>query len=71
MDKKFLKKLKEDSDAYEELRNEPPFKGEELVEEILPVVGDYFKGEFELDGNAIICKFANGQTFRLKAEEIE
>lgn len=71
MNKKFLKKLREESAAYEELKNEPPFKGEEFVEEIQPLLGDYFEGEFEFNGKVVVCKFANGQTFHLKAEEIK
>lgn len=71
MNKKFLKKLKEDSVLYEELKNEPPFKGEEFAEEIAPLLDDYFEGEFKFDGKAVVCKFANGQTFHLKAEEIK
>ena len=71
MNKKFLKKLREESVAYEELKNEPPFKGEELVEEIQPLLDDYFEGEFEFNGKVVVCKFANGQVFHLKAEEIK
>ncbi len=71
MDKKFLKKLREEKEAYDELKNEPPFKGEEFAEEIAPLLDDYFEGEFQFDGKEVVCKFANGQTFLLKAEEVK
>ncbi len=70
MDKKYLKKLKEDTAAYEELKNEPPFKGEDFVEEISHLLDDYFNGVFKFDGHVIVCEFANGQIFHIKAEEI-
>lgn len=71
MDKKFLKKLQEEKISYEELKNEAPFTGEEFAEEIAPILDDYFRGEFEFADGVIVCKFANGQEFHIKAEEIK
>lgn len=71
MDKKYIKLLKEEKDAYESLRNEPPFPASELTQEIFPLLSDYFEGEFTFDGQAIICAFPNGQRFSIAAREIK
>lgn len=42
----------------------------ELLEEIKPLLDDYFVGEICLLGNAIAYQLPNGQTFYLKAEAI-
>lgn len=70
MDDKFKKLLKEGKEEFEEYSNETHFEASSFVEEILPLLGDYFVGDFKLDGNGIICTFANGQIIRLSATEI-
>lgn len=54
-----------------ELKEEKPFSAESFVEEVSLVLNDYFRGgEFNFDGSVVNCKFANGQKFILKAEEV-
>ncbi len=69
MDKKFFKQLKSEAEIYEQLKNELHFQGEELLKEILPLIKDYFVGEFDFNGRAIVCKFENGQTFLIDIKE--
>ena len=69
MDKKYFKLLREEKEAFDAFLNEPPFPASEFAEEILPVIGDYFVGEFKLDGQDIICSFPNGQKFRITVRE--
>lgn len=71
MDKRFLKKLQEENEAFEVIRNELPFPASDLIEEIAPLLDDYFEGIFELDEKAITATFPNGQKFRIIAEEIK
>ncbi|MGN0817788.1 MAG: hypothetical protein ACI4L9_02355 [Candidatus Coproplasma sp.] len=42
----------------------------ELIKEILPLLEDYFVGDFLYDGNTLTYVMPNGQRFNLKAEEI-
>ncbi len=53
MDKKFLKKLQEDSEAFEEIRNEPPFPASDLIEEIESLLDDYFEAINEREGQTV------------------
>lgn len=50
------------------LKNEPPFGKDVLLNEIFLLVKEYMNGEFTFSGQAIECKFFNGQTFKLYAE---
>ena len=70
MDKKFKKRLVEEMENYEELKNEPRFSAADFTQEIAPLISDYFRGELVFDGTNIKCSFANGQKFVLKVEEI-
>lgn len=70
MRNQFKKFLKKDNRMEEELKNEPRFADYEFIEELLPLLGDYFYGNFKLKGNDIICAFPNGQTIKLSAVEI-
>ena len=42
----------------------------DLLQEIEPLLREYFVGDFQIVDNAIIMRFVNGQKFRLIAEEI-
>lgn len=70
MDDKYKKLLQEEKERVDLLKNEPHFEVSSFVEEILPLLADYFVGEFAFKENAIICSFANGQTVRLAATEV-
>ncbi len=49
--------------------NEQHFNAEQLLNEIVPVLDDYFAGKiFFLDGK-IECEFPNGQKFEITAVE--
>ena len=45
-------------------------KSVDLLQEIEPLLREYFIGNFEMENNAMILSFINGQRFRLIAEEI-
>lgn len=55
-----------------ELKEEKPFSAESFAGEVSLVLNDFFRGgEFDFDGKVVNCKFANGQKFILKAEEVK
>ena len=70
MEKDFKKLLKEEKVKYDLLKNEPHFEVGSFTEELLPLLGDYFLGNFALRGDDIICTFENGQIIKLTAREI-
>ena len=41
----------------------------QLLQEIHPLIQEYFIGDFEIKNNALIISFKNGQTFKLTIEE--
>lgn len=55
---------------FEDAKTEPPFPASDLLQEIAPLLVDYFVAEPETQENALVLKFPNGQKFRLSAEEI-
>ena len=42
----------------------------QLLQEIEPLLKEYFIGDFKIVNNAINLNFKNGQTFKLKIAEI-
>ena len=42
----------------------------QLLQEIEPLLKEYFLGDFEIKNNALNMKFKNGQTFILKIGEV-
>ena len=42
----------------------------QLLQEIEPLLKEYFIGEFEIENNALNMKFKNGQSFKLKICEV-
>ena len=50
---------------YEELiaANEPPVSPQDLLDEIEPILKDYFVGQFHRGGNGLFYKLPNNQTF--------
>lgn len=50
--------------------NEKLFPAAEFLEEILPLLNDYFKGDFILVNGEVRCTFLNGQKIKLTAEVI-
>ncbi len=50
--------------------NEETILPTDLLQEILPLLQEYFVGNFKIEGNAISIKFLNGQKFRLTVGEL-
>lgn len=53
----------------EPLRNEPPINASDLLAEIIPLLEDYFVGQFTIDGDNITYALINGQKFTISATE--
>lgn len=70
MDDKYKKLLKQGKEDFDAFANEPHSEVNSFVEELLPLLGDYFVGNFAYKGGSIICTFANGQTIKLTATEV-
>lgn len=70
MDDKYKKLLKQEKEEFDVIKNEPHFEVSSFAEELLPLLGDYFVGNFALKDGSIICTFANGQIIRLTATEV-
>lgn len=49
---------------------EKNFTACDLLQEIIPLIKDYFIGSFEIESNSISMQFLNGQKFRLTAGEV-
>lgn len=54
----------------ETLRNEPPINTSDLLAEIIPLLEDYFVGQFTIDGDCITYALLNGQKFTISATEV-
>ena len=52
----------------DELLNEPPVSAASLLEEMLPLLYDYFIGEIRRDGGDITYLLPNGQKFIITAK---
>lgn len=50
--------------------NEETILPTDLLQEILPLLQEYFVGNIKIEGNAISIKFLNGQKFRLTVGEL-
>lgn len=59
----------EHDELYAIAKGEPPFPAEELLQELSPLLEDYFIAAIKTETNAIEMIFPNGQKFRLTAEE--
>ncbi len=51
------------------IKHEQPVTAKDLLEEIKPLLEDYFIGDISFDGKGIVYTLPNGQKFILKAEE--
>ncbi len=52
-------------------KKEPKITAFSLLEEILPLLKEYFIGEIESGDNCLIYSLPNGQKFRIAAEQID
>ncbi len=57
--------------AIEAAKNEGQIKVSELIEEIKPVLKDYFVGYITGGHNAIVYRTPNGQTFLISVRQVE
>ena len=53
----------------ETAKKEPPVAAKNLLEEIYPLLGDYFEGDISMESRGIFYSMPNGQKFILKFEE--
>ena len=51
--------------------NEGTITPVQLLQEIQPLLEDYFIGKFKIENNALNLSFKNGQTFRLVIGEVK
>lgn len=61
---------KEKTEAYQEAANEKHFTANELLQELAPLLSDYFWGNVQLTEEGIIVTFPNKQKFRLNGIEL-
>lgn len=61
---------KEKAEAYHEAVNEKHFTANELLQELAPLLSDYFWGNVQLTEEGIIVTFPNKQKFRLNGIEL-
>ena len=52
------------------LKEEPPIEAESLLQELAPLLDEYFIGNISLDGRAIFYRMPNGQKFKITAREV-
>lgn len=52
------------------VRNEPPINASDLLAEIIPLLKDYFVGQFTIDGDCITYALLNGQKFTISVTEV-
>ena len=64
-------RIKREIEVVDSAKKESPFTGVTLMEEFLPIISEYFVCDYELDGDKIVLKFFNGQTFKITAEEVK
>ena len=50
--------------------NEKNITGKDVAEEIEPLLKEFYHGNVELNGNCLIIKFLNGQTFKLTVNAV-
>lgn len=61
----------EKSAALKAALEEKPFCASDLIEELAPLLSDYFEGNFERVNDKITMSFYNGQKFELTVSEIK
>lgn len=54
----------------ETAKKESPIKASDLLAEIIPLLKDYFIGQFTFDGDSITYALLNGQKFIIAATEV-
>ena len=49
---------------------EPPIAGKQLMQELLPLMQDYFVGDMRLERGGIVYRMPNGQRFLITAQRV-
>lgn len=52
-------------------KNELPVTAQQVLTEILPLLRDYFVGDFSYGGQGILYRLPNGQRFYIAAREVQ
>lgn len=47
------------------LKKEERIEAHEIAEQLLPIMKDFFVGEFCVDDNSLQCSFLNGDKFKI------
>lgn len=71
MKKQSSNSTNEKSAALKAALEEKPFLASDLIEELAPLLSDYFEGNFEQANDKIIMSFYNGQKFELTISEVK
>ncbi len=64
-------KIKRELGIVDAAKKEAPFTGATLMQELLPIIAEYFVCNYEIGEENIVLKFFNGQTFKITAEEVK
>ena len=56
--------------ALKAAREEKPFPASDIIEELAPLLSNYFEGNFIQTKDKIIMSFYNGQKFELTVSEV-
>lgn len=60
---------KEKNTTFKDAFEEKPFLASNLIEELIPLLSDYFEGDFSNSDDKIMMSFYNGQKFVLTISE--
>lgn len=70
MEKQMKGWTNEKAEAYREAVEEKHFTATELLQELAPLLSDYFWGNVQLTDEGIVITFPNNQKFRLSGIEV-
>ncbi len=65
-----LTRTKEKNALFKLAKDEPRFPADELLQELAPLLEEYFVAELGMRAHAITLFFPNGQKFKLTAQDI-
>lgn len=71
MKKQLIYFTNEKDAAFKAAHEEKPFPASDILEEIAPLLSDYFEGNFVRTQDKIVMSFYNGQKFDLTISEIK
>ncbi|MDE7296861.1 MAG: hypothetical protein K2N84_06295 [Clostridia bacterium] len=65
-----LTRTKEKNALYALAKDEPPFPADDLLQEIAPLLEDYFVAQVGMGTHSVTLFFPNGQKLKLTAQVI-